>query len=213
MRQKLARRNRKDKVTVSFHYLTRVIEGDSGEPENVPFTASEFKDAMDQIAATPKIDTSTQAGVDKLRFSPTVPTENLSEIEHGLYFGTYQGIYTGHTFQNTAKGEIPYNSASLRTFCFIAYWSKPNGRVYIATQYLGQFGDYTGLKTTITRAFSNRKGIDSHSFRNASTPFQKVKAKEISVEYMQAGSDAGKPNSFGSVATIVLKRSGYGSDF
>jgi hypothetical protein len=209
----LARRNRKDKVTVSFHYLTRVVEGSDGEPTNAPFTAAEFKEAIDTIAATPQIDTSTQEGVDKLRFSPTIPISNLAEVEANLYFGTYQGIYTGHTYQNTAKGEIPYNSASIRTFYFIAYWSKPKGRVYIATQYLGQFGDYTGLKTTITRAFSDKKGVESHSFRNTSTAFQKVEAKEISIEYMKSGTDAGTANSFGNIATIVLKRSGDGSDF
>ncbi|WP_332756848.1 hypothetical protein [Sphingomonas sp. LB2R24] len=180
---------------------------------NMPFSVAEFKEAMDRIVATPKIDTSTQEGVDKLRFSPTVPIDNFTEIEPNLYFGTYQGIYTGHTYQNTAKGEIPYNSASLRTFYFMAYWSKPKGRVYVATQYLGQFGDYTGLKNTISRAFSNKKGVESHSFRNNSTAFQKVKAKEISVEYMKSGSDAGTANSFGNVATIVLKRSGDGNDF
>lgn len=209
----MARRNRKDKVTVSFHYLTRTVEGNDGEPKNAPFTAAEFKEAMDRIAATQVIDTSTQEGVDKLRFSMTVPIENLKEIEDNLYFGTYQGLYTGHTYQNTAKGEIPYNSASLRTFYFLAYWSKPKGRVYIATQYLGQFGDYTGLKTTITRAFTNRKNVESHSFRNHSTAFQKVNAKEISIEYMQSGPNAGTANSFGNIATIVLKRSGDGSSF
>lgn len=209
----LARRNRKDKVTVSFHYLTRIVEGSDGEAKNAPFTDAEFKEAMVRLAAMPKIDTSTQEGVDKLRFGATVPIENLKEIETNLYFGTYQGIYTGHTYQNTAKGEIPYNSASLRTFYFLAYWSKPKGRIYIATQYLGQFGDYTGLKTTIMRAFTNRKGIDSRSFRNNSTAFQKVKAKEISIEYLKSGSDAGTANSFGRIATIVLKRSGDGSEF
>lgn len=200
-------------MTVSFHYLTRVVEGVDGEPTNAPFTVAEFEQAMDRVAATPKIDTSTQEGVDKLRFSATVPVENLKEMEANLYFGTYQRIYTGHTYQNTAKGEIPYNSASIRTFYFIAYWSKPKGRVYIATQYLGQFGDYTGLKTTVMRAFTNKKGIESHSFRNTSTAFQKVKAKEISIEYMKSGTDAGTANSFGNIATIVLKRSGDGTNF
>lgn len=209
----MARRSRKDKVTVSFHYLARVVEGSDGEPTTVPFTANEFKDAMARLAATPEIDTSTQEGVDKLRFSPTVPVANLVELETNLFFGTYKGIYTGHTYHNTAKGEIPYNSASIRTFYFMAYWSKPRGRVYLATQYLGQYGDYTGLKTTVTRAFNNKSGIESHSFRNASTAFQKVKAKEIAIEYMQSGTSAGAGNSFGNVATIVLKRSGDGLDF
>lgn len=209
----LPRRNRKDKVTVSFHHLVRLNEQDNGEVESIPITEAEFKDAMDRVAATPKIDTTTQEGVDKLRYSATVPVEDLKEVEKNLFFGKYQGIYTGHTYQNTTKGDIPYNSASIRDFYFLAYWSKPKGRVYIATQYLGQFGDYTGLKTTIMRAFANRKGLTSHSFRSNSTAFQKVKAKEISIEYMKPGSDAGKANSFGNIATMVFKRSGDGTDF
>lgn len=209
----MPRRNRKDKVTVSFHYLIRVVEGPDGEPKNAPFTAAEFKKAMERVAATPPIDTSTQEGVDKLRFSSTAPVEDVVEVEPELYFGKYKGIYTGHTYHNTAKGEIPYNSASVRNFYFIAYRSKASGRIYIATQYLGQFGDYTGLRNTIARAFSEKKGIDSRSFRNSSTSFEKVKAKEIIIEYMKPGANAGSANSFGKISTIVLKRSGDGAEF
>lgn len=209
----MARRNRKDAVTVSFHYLTRVAEDDDGEPKIERIGADEFKSAMEHIGSIPPIDTTAQEGVDKLRFSSTVPILSIQEVEPNLWFGSYQGVYTGHTYQNTAKGEIPYNSASLRTFYFLAYWSKPKGRVYIATQYLGQFGDYTGLKTTITRAFKEKSGIESHSFRNVSTIFQKFKAKEISIEYMSAGENAGAANSFGKTSTIVFKRSGDGNDF
>jgi hypothetical protein len=209
----LARRNRKDKVTVSFHYLIRAVEGSDGEPKNAPITAAEFKEAMDRVIAAPPIDTSTQDAVDKLRFSSVAPTEDVNEVEPGLYFGKYKAIYTGHTYQNTAKGEIPYNSASIRNFYFIAYRSKTSGRIYIATQYLGQFGDYTGLRNTLTRAFSNKKGIESHSFRNHSTAFQKVKAKEILIEYMKPGANSGTANSFGNISTIVLKRSGDGEQF
>jgi hypothetical protein len=212
-RSKLGRRNRKDKVTVSFHYLTRAARDAEGEPTTVPITVAEFKEAIDGIINTPEIDTSTQDGVDKLRFSTIVPIKDLIELEPNLYFGTYTGIYTGHTYQNTAKGEIPYDSASLRNFSFLVYWSKPKGRVYIATQYLGQFGDYTGLKTTIIRAFEDTKGIESHSFRNTSEALHKVKAKEISIEYMQSSTNAGSANSFGNIATIVLKRSGDGLEF
>lgn len=209
----MPRRNRKDRVTVSFHYLTRVIEGGDGEPKNVPLSATEFKEAMERVAATPQIDTSTQEGVDKLRFSSTAPVENLIEIEPELYFGNYKGIYTGHTYHNTAKGEIPYNSASVRNFYFIAYRSSSSGKVYLATQYLGQFGDYTGLCNTITRAFSDKKGIESRSFRSASTEFEGVKAKEIVIEYMNPGINAGNPNSFGKKSTIVMKRSEDGAGF
>lgn len=115
----LARGNRKDKVTVSFHYLTRVVQDSEGEPKLTKVTAAEFKVAMDKVAALPPSDTSTQEGVDKLRFSSTVPVENLSEIEPNLYFGTYKAIYTGHTYHNTAKGEIPCNSASIGHFTFL----------------------------------------------------------------------------------------------
>lgn len=88
----LARRNRKDKVTVTFHYLTRTLEGDDGEPKTVPITVEEFQAAMKAIADTPPIDTTTQAGVDKLRFGSTVPVLDLSEPETNLFFGAYKAF-------------------------------------------------------------------------------------------------------------------------
>lgn len=209
----MARQNRKDKVTITFHYLVRNIEDERGEIVNEPIALSDFREAIERIVKTPPIDTSTQAGVDKLRFGTTVPVTALSEIEANMFFGSYQGVYTGHSYENTAKGTIPYNSASLRTFHFIVYWSKPRGRVYISTQYLGQFGDYTGLKNTIIRAFKNRKGLDAHSFRNISTAFEKVEAKEIRVEYARKGKDAGTPNTFNAGTTIVLRKVGEGGNF
>lgn len=209
----MGRRNNKDKVTVTFHYLTRTIEGPNGEAASVPIAIEEFESAMQVIANTPQIDTTTQAGVDKLRFGSTVPVVTLAKVEDNLYFGAYKGVYTGHSYENTARGIIPHDSASLRKFFFIAYWSKPKGRVYIATQYLGQFGDYTGLKNTIIKAFANRKGLDAHSFRNSATAFQKVIAKEIIVEYLRKGADAGKANAFSRGATIAIKKGGNAEEF
>jgi hypothetical protein len=91
----LARRNRKDKVTVSFHYLTRTTEGDGGEPKTAPFSAVEFKEAMNRIASAPTIDTSTREGVDKLRFGTTVPVLDLKEVEDNLYFGVNRAGFAG----------------------------------------------------------------------------------------------------------------------
>lgn len=85
--------------------------------------------------------------------------------------------------------------------------------MYIATQYLGQFGDYSGLRNTIERAFTNRKGVESRSFRNDSTAFEKVNAEEIVIEYLKPGSNAGAANNFGNISTIVLKKSGDGTQF
>ena len=112
----MARRNRKDKVTVTFHYLTRTVEGADGEPTTAPITKGEFEAAMKRIAETPPIDTSTREGVDKLRFGSTVPVADLTEVESCLFFGSYKGVYTGHSYENTARGLIPHDSASLRKF-------------------------------------------------------------------------------------------------
>ena len=69
------------------------------------------------------------------------------------------------------------------------------------------------MKNTIIRAFSNRKGLDAHSFRNAATAFQKVVAKEIVVEYLRKSSDAGKANAFSKGGTIVIKKGGNAEEF
>lgn len=210
----MGRKAKKEAVTATFHYVVRVDVNDNDEPIDTKIGMQEFHDAMQRLAAMPAPDLSTQEAVDKLRFSTTVPIFGLSLVEPDLYFGMYKGVYTGHTYENTARGIIPYNSASLRQFYFIVYRSASSGRVYIGTQYLGNFGSYTELKNTITRSFTNKKGLDVRSFRNTYSSFQKVDAQEIVVEYMRSGENAGASNTYGrGPKTVVLKKSGDGLDF
>lgn len=210
----MGRGNKKEAVTVSFHYLVRVVDDADDEPQNTPISLKDYRAAMAALQALPVPTFSTQQDVDNLRFSTTVPIYNFAEIESNLFFGMYKGVYSGHSYENTAKGTIPYNSASLRQFYFIVYRSATSGRVYIGTQYLGQFGAYTELKNTIIRAFTNRKGLEAHSIRSNGHAFQKAQAKEIVVEYMRKGEDVGKANTFSrGPKTFVIKASGSGDDF
>lgn len=211
---KVGRGNKKEAVTVSFHYLVRVVADANDEPQNAAITLSDYRTAMIALQGLPIPTFGSQQDVDKLRFSTTVPIYNLAEIETNLFFGMYKGVYSGHSYENTAKGKIPFNSASLRQFYFIVYRSPTSGRVYIGTQYLGQFGAYTELKNTIVRAFDNKKGIEAHSIRSNGHAFQKAQAKEIVVEYMRKGDNVGKPNTFSrGPKTFVIKSSGSGDDF
>lgn len=208
----MARGKRKEAVTASFHFLVRQAK-DGEIISNVPVTLSEFSAAMAKLMAAPSIDTSTQEAVDKVRFAATAPVQHVKKINDNLYAGEYKAVYSGHAYENTARGLIPHDSASLRTFSFIVYRSNTSGRIYIGTQYLGQFGDYTGLGLTIKRSFDNKKGLESFSIRNVSDSFQQVKAKEVVVDYMRKPSKISSSNAFAQRATVVLKRSGDGTEF
>lgn len=208
----MARGKRNEKVTTTFHFLMRVKkDGEKSVP--VPISLNEFTAAMAELMAMPPVDTSTQAAVDKIRFAPTAPVQNVQKIDNNLYFGKYKAVYSGHAYENTARGLIPHDSASLRTFSFLVYRSHASGRIYVATQYLGQFGDYVGLARTIKDSFANKKGLESHSIRSVSNSFQQVKAKEVVVDYMRQPDKISKSNAFGKRATVVIKSTGDGTEF
>lgn len=210
----MGRSAKNEAVTVSFHYLVRVVKEEGKEPVNNPISEKDFKEAMAALQAMPAPTFSTQKEVDDLRFSSTVPIYSLVEIEADTYFGMYKGVYSGHSYENTARGIIPHNSASLRKFYFIVHRSSLSGRVYIGAQYLGQFGAYVELRNTIVRAFTRRKGIEAHSIRSNNHYFQKAQAKEIVVEYMRKGANAAKPNTFNQgPKTFVIKSTGSGDEF
>src|SRR5688572_7219133 len=70
----------------------------------------------------------------------------------------------GHSYRNSSKGEISADSINQRRFHFLLYLAE-SGRVYIGTQYLGNFGAYEPLRRTIIELFSGSQAIHSHTFR------------------------------------------------
>jgi len=120
---------KREAVTVSFHYLTRQREDDEGAIETTPISESEFTRLVDDLGSIGSVDLNDEKIKDQVRLKKIVPVENVESISNRLCFGLYRAAYWGHAYDNTAVGKIPADSISLRPFYFLLYLSK-DGRLF-----------------------------------------------------------------------------------
>lgn len=197
---------KQETVSVSFHYLTRgQKKGD--ELVNVPFTQTEFDALFAVLDAKPKIDLTNPSAADRVRYRLEAPIDRVTRHDQQTVTGTFRGAYSGHAYDNTAKGLIPANSISLRPFHFLLYLSE-SGRIYIGSQYLGQFGGYGGLQRTICDAIANRDGVESNSFRLGGAFYKGAVPKEVHVSFADRSGTIAKDNKFGRRGVIVFTKDG-----
>ncbi len=85
------------------------------------------------------------------------------------------------------------------------YLSK-SGKIYLASQYLGNYGGYTAIKNTILQAFSKKREIVARSFNLGNAHFKKADAKEVEVRFSRNGESITSKNIFGRSGAIVFKK-------
>ena len=132
----MARRRKKEEVSVSFHYLFREMENRAGEVDQKGFSQSEFDNLVQNLLDFPQVDLSEEDVIDRLIFKRFVPIEKVTKINSRTAFGVFRSAYSGHAYDNSEKGKISADSVSLRPFHFLIYLSD-TGRIYLAAQYLG----------------------------------------------------------------------------
>lgn len=192
-------------VSVSFHFLRRVKKGGDGKVTDVPFSADAFSALHAAVASRPPIDLSDPKAADRLRFRMDVPLENIEQINPRTIFGNFKASYWGHAYDNTAKGQIPADSIILRPFYFLLYLSD-SGRIYVASQYLGQFGGYHGLMRTVLEILGDPPSIQSHSFRIGAGYYKNAVAREVRVTFADHSSSIASANQFGKSGMIVFQK-------
>lgn len=192
-------------VSVSFHYLSRRLKQASGEYKEAGFSEAEFHLLFQKLAARPKFDPSDEAQADRVRFRQEAPLEHLERLDGRTIFGTYEASYWGHSYRNTVRGEIPPESISLRPFHFLLYLSK-SGRVYLGTQYLGQFGGYGAIERTVRDCLPADELIASSTFRLGGANFANAQPREVKVQIADRSSSIAKANQFGDSAMVIFKK-------
>lgn len=198
-------RTKNEAVTVSFHYLNREFKGENGKPVIKFFSQEEFDGLVNKLEAAPKIDLTDEEQKDLLRFRDVVLLENLKKIDKRTLFGVFKASYWGHEYENTDKGLIPAESISLRPFHFLLYLGS-SGKIYLASQYLGQFGGYAGLLKTVAAALPNSESVRSHSFRVDAGHYKDAAAKEVKVTIAKKGQSIASANVFQQSAIIAFKK-------
>lgn len=198
---------KQETVSVSFHFLTRSSKKGDASAADTPFTQLEFDALFTALNSKPAIDLTKPSAADRVRYRLEAPIEKVTRHDARTITGTFKGAYSGHAYDNTAKGRIPANSISLRPFHFLLYLSD-SGRIYIGCQYLGQFGGYTGLQRTVSDAIAKREGIESHSFRLGGAHYKGAVPKEVHVSFSDRSGSIAKGNKFGKRGIIVFTRDG-----
>ena len=198
----LAKRKREE-ATCSFHYIVREKRADGKESEIVPFTKDEFKSFCDNLLAKPRLDLTDDEICKRLKSTINAPIELCEMIDDRTIFGRFRSLYSGHAYDNTDVGEIPDSSVSLRPFFFMAYLSE-SGRIYVGSQYLGQFGGYAGLYRTLRLYLP--EPIASHAFRHDGTYYRNAKPKEVRVNFARKPTEITGSNTFGQRGAMTFKR-------
>ncbi|MGU3468790.1 hypothetical protein ACLBXO_28485 [Methylobacterium sp. C33D] len=208
----MPRRVKKESVSVSFHYLIRRRSDQQGETKIIPFSMADFDHLQENMEDQDPIDFDDQESVDRLRFSSEIILLNLTRENSRTISGTFKNPYSGHAFENTHKGKIPAESVSLRPFHFLLYLSE-GGRIYIASQYLGQYGGYIALQNTIQRMLPKYEDIESRTFRSDTLSLKKAEAKEIRVTLSRQSSSIAKYNPFQQDSIVTFKKQSKNDGF
>lgn len=193
-------------VSVSFHYLTREINNENGEVDIRPFLQDEFESLVETIQTKPEVDITDEKTKDRLRFRTEVPFDYPKRIDKRTFFGRFFASYWGHAYKNSDRGKIPADSVSVRPFYFMLYLSD-TGRIYIASQYLGQFGGYMALLGAVREMLPEFKTVVSHSFRLGARDYTGAEPKEVKVSLSKKSESIASGNVFSQNSAVVFKKS------
>ncbi|WP_140420472.1 hypothetical protein [Novosphingobium sp. B 225] len=201
----------RDRVTASFHFLNiKIPSEDGGDATYEGFDSYQIEEFKSRLLTLPTLDLSDEGVRNSLRTKKLVPIDELCQIDERTFFGKYRGAYWGHGYENTHAGYIPPESISLRPFYFLLYFST-DGKIYLGTQYLGQFGSYTALKNSLFRIFTGNYEISAHSFRSEAANLENVQPKEVRIVVSSSSKNANSDNIITSERLTVLKSLGRGS--
>ena len=198
-------RLKRETVSVSFHYLTRIVDVGLATEHFVPFSQVEFTQLSLNLRSKPVLDIRDVTIADQLRFRDEIPLEKIVEIDNRTVFGIFKASYSGHVYENNVRGQIPAESVSLRPFHFLLYFSE-SGRIYVGTQYLGQFGGYEAFRSALFKSLPDKKGVFSRTFRQGGVDVSKVQAKEVQVELLSRSSSIASSNVFTKSGMVIFRK-------
>lgn len=197
-------KKKQEEVTCSFHYMVRK-EINGREPTPIPFSKDEFGSLCTSLCKQVDIDLTKKETCDFIKNTESWPVEQCTRLNERTLFGRFRSLYSGHSYDNTDVGEVPQNSVSLRPFFFLLYLSE-SGRIYVGSQYLGQFGGWVGLFNTLRTFLSKEKDIFSISIRDERYFLENAIAKEIIVKFSKKPRTIDSTPKFGDRGEIVFKR-------
>lgn len=208
----VARRNKKESVSVSIHYLLRIQYLNNNETKLGKFTTTDLDTLERNIKSQKPVDFKDQESIDRLRYATEIIVTYLERKDTRTLIGTFENPYSGHAFKNSHRGKIPAESVSLRPFHFMLYLSE-SGKIYIVAQYLGLYGGYSALQSTIIKMLPGYEDIEARTYRSDSYNMAKVEAKEVRVTLSRQSDSIAKNNVFTQSSVVTFKKSSKDDGF
>lgn len=193
-------------IFVSFHYLEKGIQKENGDFERYPFAEAEFQKLCQDIAQQKSPNLKDKDDLDQIRGGKTIPFSHCKQRDARTFSAVFRSAYWGHAFENSDKGNIDALSVNLRDFCFFLY-KADNGCIYIAAQYLGNYGDYTTLSNVLKKFLKggSDKQIRSHSIHSTAEDLRDTVPTEVKINLSKLGNKIDQHNIFDSGTMIALK--------
>ncbi|MCD2316381.1 hypothetical protein LQ954_09490 [Sphingomonas sp. IC-11] len=208
----MAKRQRTNQVTASFHYLVKRKRGEP-ESEETGFTAQEFAKLGARLRDVTPIDFSDEAEIRLIKQGEKIPLLKVTDISVARIFGRFEGAYYGQEYRNTKVGTIDADSLNLRTFHYIVDYRR-DGRIVVGSQYLGNYGDYDGLSYFISKTLqTNESVVRSKSFSSLRHELGSGTPVELKVALNRPGKKLGSKSLFSKTGVFVVRGSEYGDEF
>lgn len=199
----MRKNTKEDEVSVSFHSVVRKV-GPKGQEIISPLNKDDLDRLFIYLESVKFIDQNDEGVLDLIRYRNLAPITQVERVSKRMICGQFQASYWGHSYTNSKKGRIAAESINLRPFFFMVYLSK-SGRLYLASQYLGNFGGYTALKNTVIRGMDKKNEIHFSSFNFAVENFKNAVPTEVEVSYHKLGSSPTSKRKFGEKGMLVFK--------
>lgn len=205
-------------VSLSFHYLVREKTNEDKTEEEIEITEAEFSEIASGLSTLKGITQQLMRGtldeetIREFRLRHKVAIDRLDVSGPNFISGVYRNAYWGHSYENSEHGYVSAESLNLRPFFFQLYLAQ-NGRVFIASQYLGNYGGYEALKKTILSFMRHKSQIVVKSFNMSNAYIQHAIPIAVEIEYSKKSEHIAADNVYDSSRAIVFKSGPEGDGF
>ncbi len=159
------------------------------------------------------IDFDDEREIRRIKAGDNIPLLQVTQITENRFFGQFEGAYYGQEYRNTRLGTIDADSLNLRKFHYVVDYRR-DGKIVLGIQYIGNFGDYDGIRSCFIKILQDANHIVSPtsitSLRNEIGDGEPV---ELKVSLRRRNPIAGGGSIFSRSGVYAVKRSDYGDDF
>jgi hypothetical protein len=199
----LARGKIKETASATFHTFTRFADTDHAEER--PWTLRDFAEFSLKLKNLSPLNEADPEIAKRVKNGLLVPIANQEVLDERTFFGSFEGAYSGHEFRNSKKGVIGADTVNHRPFYFLLYL-KSDGTIVVSTQYLGFYGDYSGLKATLFSLLGEHAKIETKSIISDLDINDGVNIKGVQVDYLNVPKNTYDTQLSGTKTAYVVSR-------